>query len=212
MSEMQLLYIIATGLAAYLLGSIPSAVWAGRLFHGIDVREHGSGNAGATNVIRVLGWKTGVPVLIFDMIKGFLAAMLPKLFNLAPEESAMLVNLQIFTGLMAIIGHIFPVFAGFRGGKGVATMFGILLAIHPPVTLLCLGVFLIFFISTGIVSIGSIAAGIAFPVLLLTLFNTPSVVFRIFSVLVAVALIVTHRKNIKRLLKGEEKRLFGKKG
>lgn len=212
MSEMQLLYIIATGLAAYLLGSIPSAVWAGRLFHGIDVREHGSGNAGATNVIRVLGWKTGVPVLIFDMIKGFLAAMLPKLFNLAPEESAMLVNLQIFTGLTAIIGHIFPVFAGFRGGKGVATMFGILLAIHPPVTLLCLGVFLIFFISTGIVSIGSIAAGIAFPVLLLTLFNTPSVVFRIFSVLVAVALIVTHRKNIKRLLKGEEKRLFGKKG
>ncbi len=212
MSEMQLLYIIATGLAAYLLGSIPSAVWAGRLFHGIDVREHGSGNAGATNVIRVLGWKTGVPVLIFDMIKGFLAAMLPKFFNLAPEESAMLVNLQIFTGLTAIIGHIFPVFAGFRGGKGVATMFGILLAIHPPVTLLCLGVFLIFFISTGIVSIGSIAAGIAFPVLLLTLFNTPSVVFRIFSVLVAVALIVTHRKNIKRLLKGEEMRLFGKKG
>jgi glycerol-3-phosphate acyltransferase PlsY len=212
MSEMQLLYIIATGLAAYLLGSIPSAVWAGRLFHSIDVRDHGSGNAGATNVIRVLGWKTGVPVLIFDMIKGFLAAMLPKFFNLAPEESAMLVNLQIFTGLTAIIGHIFPVFAGFRGGKGVATMFGILLAIHPPVTLLCLGVFLIFFISTGIVSIGSIAAGIAFPVLLLTLFNTPSVVFRIFSVLVAVALIVTHRKNIKRLLKGEEMRLFGKKG
>ena len=208
---MPILYIIAAGLTAYLLGSIPSAVWAGRIFHGIDVREHGSGNAGATNVIRVLGWKTGVPVLIFDMVKGFLAAMLPKLFNLAPEESTMLVNLQIFTGLMAIIGHIFPVFAGFRGGKGVATMFGILLAIHPPVTLLCLGVFLIFFLSTGIVSVGSMAAGTAFPVLLLTLFNTPSVFFRIFSVLVAVALIVTHRKNIQRLLKGEEKRLFVKK-
>ena len=209
---MPVLYIVAAGLTAYLLGSIPSAVWAGRIFHGIDVREHGSGNAGATNVIRVLGWKTGVPVLIFDMVKGFLAAMLPKLFHLAPESSAMLINLQIFTGLMAIVGHIFPVFAGFRGGKGVATMFGILLAIHPPVTLLCLGVFLIFFLSTGIVSIGSMAAGIAFPVLLLTLFNTPSVFFRIFSVLVAVALIVTHRKNIQRLLKGEEKRLFGKKG
>jgi len=208
---MPILYIIAAGLTAYLLGSIPSAVWAGRIFHGIDVREHGSGNAGATNVIRVLGWKTGVPVLIFDMVKGFLAAMLPKLFNLAPEESTMLVNLQIFTGLMAIIGHIFPVFAGFRGGKGVATMFGILLAIHPSVTMLCLGVFLIFFLSTGIVSVGSMAAGTAFPVLLLTLFNTPSVFFRIFSVLVAVALIVTHRKNIQRLLKGEEKRLFVKK-
>jgi len=208
---MTVTYIIAAGLTAYLLGSIPSAVWAGRLFHGIDVREHGSGNAGATNVIRVLGWKTGIPVLLFDMAKGFLAAMLPRLFNLAPQDSAMLVNLQIFTGLMAITGHIFPVFAGFRGGKGVAAMFGILLAIHPPVTLLCLGVFLVFFLSTGIVSIGSMAAGIAFPIFLLTFFKTPSVFFRIFSVVVAVALLVTHRKNIQRLLKGEEKRLFGKK-
>lgn len=204
-------YIIAAGLTAYLLGSIPSAVWAGRLFHGIDVREHGSGNAGATNVIRVLGWKTGIPVLLFDMAKGFLAAMLPRLLNLAPQDSAALVNLQIFTGLLAITGHIFPVFAGFRGGKGVAAMFGILLAIHPPVTLLCLGIFLVFFLSTGIVSIGSMAAGIAFPILLLTFFKTPSVFFRIFSVLVAVALLLTHRKNIRRLLKGEEKRLFGKK-
>ncbi|HQM70241.1 MAG TPA: glycerol-3-phosphate 1-O-acyltransferase PlsY [Bacteroidales bacterium] len=208
---MTTIYIIAAGLTAYLLGSIPSAVWVGRLFHGIDVREHGSGNAGATNVIRVLGWKTGIPVLLFDMAKGFLAAMLPRLFNLAPTDSAMLVNLQIFTGLMAITGHIFPVFAGFRGGKGVAAMFGILLAIHPPVTLLCLGVFLVFFLSTGIVSIGSMAAGIAFPIFLLTFFKTPSVFFRIFSVVVAVALLVTHRKNIQRLLKGEEKRLFGKK-
>jgi glycerol-3-phosphate acyltransferase PlsY len=208
---MSVLHIIAAGLTAYFLGSIPSAVWAGRLFHGIDVREHGSRNAGATNVIRVLGWKTGVPVLIFDMAKGFLAAMLPKLFHLSPEGSAMLVNLQIITGLLAITGHIFPVFARFRGGKGVATMFGILLAIHPPVTLLCLGVFLLFFLPTGIVSIGSMAAGIAFPVLLLTLFKTPSLFFRIFSVFVAVALLVTHRKNIQRLLKGEEKRLFGKK-
>ena len=208
---MTTIYIIAAGLTAYLLGSIPSAVWAGRLFHGIDVREHGSGNAGATNVIRVLGWKTGIPVLLFDMAKGFLAAMLPRLFNLAPTDSAMLVNLQIFTGLMAITGHIFPVFAGFRGGKGVAAMFGILLAIHPPVTLLCLGVFMVFFLSTGIVSIGSMAAGIAFPILLLTFFKTPSVFFRIFSVVVAVALLITHRKNIRRLLKGEEKRLFGKK-
>lgn len=208
---MTVTYIIAAGLTAYLLGSIPSAVWAGRLFHGIDVREHGSGNAGATNVIRVLGWKTGIPVLLFDMAKGFLAAMLPRLFNLAPTDSAMLVNLQIFTGLMAITGHIFPVFAGFRGGKGVAAMFGILLAIHPPVTLLCLGVFLVFFLSTGIVSVGSMAAGIAFPILLLTFFKTPSVFFRIFSAVVAVALLITHRKNIRRLIKGEEKRLFGKK-
>jgi len=116
---MTVTYIIAAGLTAYLLGSIPSAVWAGRLFHGIDVREHGSGNAGATNVIRVLGWKTGIPVLLFDMAKGFLAAMLPRLFNLAPTDSAMLVNLQIFTGLMAITGHIFPVLQDSGEGKGL---------------------------------------------------------------------------------------------
>lgn len=208
---MPIFLIFAAGITAYLLGSIPSAVWAGKLFHGIDIREHGSGNAGATNVIRVLGWKTGVPVLLFDMAKGFLAAMLPVLFHLAPEGSAALVNLRIFTGFMAIIGHIFPVFAGFRGGKGVAAMFGILLAIHPPVTLACLGVFLFIFLITGIVSVSSISAGISFPVFLLTLFDTPSLFFKIFSILVALALIVTHRKNISRLLKGEEPKLFRKK-
>ena len=208
---MSILYVLIAVIFAYILGSIPSAVWAGRLFHGIDVREHGSGNAGATNVIRVLGWQTGVPVLLFDMVKGCLAALIPRLFHLAPEESALLVNLQILTGFAAIIGHIFPVFAGFRGGKGVATMFGILVAIHPAVTLVCLGVFLAVFLITGIVSVSSMTAGIAFPVFLLTVFNTPSLLFKIFSVFVAIALLITHRKNIRRLLKGEEKKLFGKK-
>jgi glycerol-3-phosphate acyltransferase PlsY len=208
---MSILYILIAVIAAYILGSIPSAVWAGRLFHGIDVREHGSGNAGATNVIRVLGWQTGVPVLIFDLVKGCMAALIPRLFHLAPEESALLVNLQILTGFAAIIGHIFPVFAGFRGGKGVATMFGILAAIHPAVTLVCLGVFLVVFLITGIVSVASMTAGIAFPVFLLTVFDTPSLLFKIFSVFVAIALLITHRKNIRRLLKGEEKKLFGKK-
>lgn len=208
---MSVLNIVIAEITAYLLGSIPTAVWAGRIFHCIDVREHGSGNAGATNVIRVLGWKTGVPVLIFDMAKGFLAAILPRLLHLAPEGSAALINLQILTGFMAIIGHIFPLFAGFRGGKGVATMFGILLAINPPVTLACLGIFLIVFLITGIVSVSSISAGISFPVFLLTLFNTPSLFFKLFSILVALGLIMTHRKNIKRLIKGEEPKLFRKK-
>jgi glycerol-3-phosphate acyltransferase PlsY len=208
---MSILYILIAVIAAYILGSIPSAVWAGRLFHGIDVREHGSGNAGATNVIRVLGWQTGVPVLLFDMVKGCMAALIPRLFHLAPEESALLVNLQILTGFAAIIGHIFPVIAGFRGGKGVATMFGILAAIHPAVTLVCLGVFLVVFLITGIVSVSSMTAGIAFPVFLLTVFDTPSLLFKIFSVFVAIALLITHRKNINRLLKGEEKKLFLKK-
>jgi glycerol-3-phosphate acyltransferase PlsY len=203
--------ILIAVITGYVLGSIPSAVWAGKLFHGIDVREHGSGNAGATNVFRVLGWKTGVPVLLFDLAKGCLAALLPNLFHLAPQESALLVNLQILTGFTAIIGHIFPLFAGFRGGKGVATMFGVLVAIHPAVTLVCLGVFLIIFLITGIVSISSMTAGIAFPVFLLSLFDTPSLLFKIFSVFVAVALLITHRKNIGRLLRGEEKKLFRKK-
>ncbi|HNT93716.1 MAG TPA: glycerol-3-phosphate 1-O-acyltransferase PlsY, partial [Bacteroidales bacterium] len=128
---------------AYLAGSIPSAVWAGRLFHGVDVREHGSGNAGATNTVRVLGWKTGIPVLIFDLFKGWLAAMLPEFLQAAPEGSETLMILQIACGLAAIIGHVFPLFAGFRGGKGVATTFGVLLALHPLLTLTCAGIFLL---------------------------------------------------------------------
>src|SRR5512133_807052 len=132
---------VLAGALAYLLGSIPSAVWIGKSFHHIDVREHGSGNAGTTNVIRVLGWKTGIPVLIIDIIKGWVAAMLPVFFNLAEHGSALLVNLQILTGIIAIAGHIFPVFAGFRGGKGVATIFGVLLAVKLLLTLCSMGVF-----------------------------------------------------------------------
>jgi glycerol-3-phosphate acyltransferase PlsY len=202
---------IAVFILSYLTGSIATAVWTGRIFHKIDVRDHGSGNAGATNVIRVLGWKTGIPVLLVDVLKGFLAASLPAFFNLAGSGTALLINLQIFAGLFAVTGHIFPVFAGFRGGKGVATIFGVLLALHPLLTLSCLGVFLLVFLATGFVSLGSMSAGIAFPVFLFLFFDTPSVFFRIFSVVVAVVLIVTHRKNISRLLKGEESRLIRKK-
>jgi glycerol-3-phosphate acyltransferase PlsY len=208
---MNIIYIIIAVTGAYLLGSIPTAVWASKVFHGIDVRDHGSGNAGATNVIRVLGWKTGVPVLLVDMVKGSLAALLPVFFHLAPQGSAFLINLQIMTGLAAIIGHMYPVFAGFRGGKGVATAGGVILAIHPAASLVCMGIFALVFIITGIVSVSSMTAGIAFPILLLTLFDTPSLIFKIFSVFIAVALLFSHRKNIKRLFNGEEKRLFKKK-
>jgi glycerol-3-phosphate acyltransferase PlsY len=208
---MNIIYCIIAVIAAYLLGSIPTAVWIGRAFHGIDVREHGSGNAGTTNTIRVLGWKTGIPVLVIDMVKGWLAAMLPVFLKIVPAGSAQMTNLQILTGIIAILGHIFPLYAGFRGGKGVATVAGAMLAIHPFLTLACFGVFLIVLLLTGIVSVSSMSMGIAFPVFLFTLFDTPSFIFKIFSVFVAVALIITHRNNIKRLLKGEEKKLFGKK-
>lgn len=196
---------------SYLLGSIATAVWTGKIFHGIDVREHGSGNAGATNVIRVLGWKTGIPVLFIDVLKGWGAAMLPVFFNLAGEGTALLTNYQILAGLAAIIGHIFPVFAGFRGGKGVATIFGVLLAIHPLLTISCFGVFFCILLITGYVSLSSMSAGAAFPILLLFFFDTPSVFFKVFSIVVAIAMIFTHRKNISRLLKGEETKLFKKR-
>jgi glycerol-3-phosphate acyltransferase PlsY len=198
-------------LLAYIAGSIPSAVWAGKLFHGIDVREHGSGNAGATNTVRVLGWKTGIPVLIFDLFKGWLAAMLPLFMKAAEGGTEQMMALQIACGMAAILGHVFPLFAGFRGGKGVATTFGVLLALHPWLTLICAGIFLVVLFISGYVSLGSITAAVMFPVLLMTAFDTPSLLFRIFSVLVAVAIVVTHKKNIKRLLRGEENRFLRKK-
>lgn len=198
---------------AYLLGSIPSAVWIGKRFHNIDVREHGSGNAGTTNTIRVLGWATGIPVLLIDIAKGWLAAMMPVFFHLADSGTALMTNLQMMTGIIAILGHIFPVFAGFRGGKGVATVFGVFLALQTLLTLCCMGVFLTILLITGIVSVSSMSAGISFPVLLFLFFDTPSILFKIFAILVGIALLVTHRTNIGRIWRGEETKLLklGKK-
>ncbi|MBP7027547.1 MAG: glycerol-3-phosphate 1-O-acyltransferase PlsY, partial [Bacteroidales bacterium] len=196
------LSVIAVVLA-YLAGSIPSAVWAGKLFHGIDVREHGSGNAGATNTVRVLGWKTGIPVLIFDLFKGWLAVMLPEFLDAAPEGSEPMMVLQIVCGMAAILGHVFPLFAGFRGGKGVATTFGVLLALHPLLTLTCAGIFLLVLFISGYVSLSSMTAVAMFPILLVTVFRTPSTLLIMFSIVVAVAVIITHAKNIRRLLRGE---------
>jgi glycerol-3-phosphate acyltransferase PlsY len=202
--------VVLAVLLAYLLGSIPAAVWIGKWFHNIDVREHGSGNAGTTNTIRVLGWATGIPVLIIDIAKGWLAAMLPVFFHLAEHGSADLTDLQLASGIIAIIGHIFPVLAGFRGGKGVATVFGVFLALQPLLTICCMGVFLAVLLITGIVSVSSMSAGITFPVFLFLFFDTPSVLFKIFAVLVGIALVVTHRENIRRIWRGEETKLIKK--
>jgi len=205
---MNVLNAILVFILAYLLGSLPAAVWLGKIFHKIDVRDHGSGNAGTANVIRVLGWKTGIPVLLIDVAKGWTATMLPVFFNLADNGSSLITNLQIMAGVTAIIGHIFPVFAEFRGGKGVATVFGVLLALKFFLTLSCFGVFLVVLLMTGIISVSSMAAGLAFPILLFLVFDSPSLIFKIFSILVAIALFVTHRKNIGRLISGEEVRLI----
>ncbi|HEU4719222.1 MAG TPA: glycerol-3-phosphate 1-O-acyltransferase PlsY [Bacteroidia bacterium] len=195
-------------LIAYLLGSIPSAVWIGKLFFGTDVREHGSGNAGATNTFRVLGKKAGIPVLLLDILKGFLAVNLAWLVTEAPPHTSDFVDLQIVLGVAAVLGHIFPVFAGFRGGKGIATLFGVTLAVHPQTCLLATGVFLLVFLSTNYVSLGSISAGLSMPLFMMFFFASeafPSMIA--YCVMVSMLILITHQKNIERLLRKEESKM-----
>jgi len=193
-------------ISAYLIGSIPTAVWIGKHFYGIDVREFGSGNAGATNTFRVLGRKAGVPVLIIDIIKGSLAVALAFL-SAYTFDGFEFTNLQLGLGVAALVGHIFPVFAGFRGGKGVATILGIVIFILPLSTCLSLCVFLIFLFSSRIVSLASMMAGVTFPIVLHLVFANQNPVLTAFSIVVAILLIITHRKNIKRLLNKQESKI-----
>jgi len=190
-------------LLAYLLGSIPTSVWLGKAFYGIDIREFGSGNAGATNTMRVLGKKAGFPVLIIDVVKGVSAVMLAYVSDFA-SNSAPFVNYQIALGVAAVIGHIFPVFAGFRGGKGVATLLGVALAMEPQIAGLALIVFLVVLLIFQYVSLASMIAGLSFPIILLTLFPGRPVSMIAFSIIVAILLIITHKKNIQRLLSKQE--------
>jgi acyl phosphate:glycerol-3-phosphate acyltransferase len=189
---------------AYLLGSIPNAVWIGKMLCGIDVREHGSKNAGATNTVRVLGWKVGLPVLLLDILKGFLAVNLVRIYDLYVPGTKDFVNLQLMLGAFAVLGHIFPIFAGFKGGKGVASLFGIILAIAPYPTLITAGIFLVILFATGYVSLSSIVSGVSFPFLIMFVFKTTIPSLIIFSLIVAVLLLLTHQKNIERLIRKEE--------
>ena len=197
-------------LIAYLLGSIPSAVWIGRRYYGIDVREHGSHNAGATNTLRVLGLRAALPVFGLDILKGFAAVMLAHFASYTWGSDAMF-NLKVALVAAAVIGHILPLFAGFRGGKGVATLAGAVLGVYPLGVAICLGVFAIVFLLTRYVSLGSISAGIAFPIVVIGLFGERSVTLILFSCTIAVLLIYTHRKNIRRLLSGTESKTFLRK-
>jgi len=190
--------------AAYLLGSIPSAVWIGKSIKGVDVREHGSKNAGATNTMRVLGVKTGIPVLLIDVFKGFAAVKLALLSPTFETGANAFVNFQLVLGAAAVIGHVFPIFAGFRGGKGVATIVGILLALHWQATLVAIAIFFISLFISKYVSLSSLMMGLSFPVSVIFIFNTESISLKIFSIVVCVLLFVTHRKNIGRLLNGKE--------
>lgn len=197
---------------AYLLGSIPNAVWVGKRFYGIDVREHGSHNAGATNTLRVLGRKAGLIVFALDFLKGLLAVALASLSGLAAGSDA-LYNLKFALTAAAVLGHIFPLFAGFRGGKGVATLAGAVLMVYPPAVLLCLATFLVVFLLFRYVSLASMTAGILLPVYTVFVFGQRSVPLIVFCCAISVLLLITHRKNIGRLIHGTESKIrFGNKG
>lgn len=191
---------------AYLIGSVPTAVWVSKWVFGIDIREHGSGNAGATNAFRILGTKAGCGVMFVDMLKGFLAVKL-SLFSPFTWTSEPFVNLQIFLGLSAVLGHIFPIWAEFRGGKGIATLFGMILSIQPLVAVSLVAVFFIMLILTRYVSLSSITASIAFPLLILFIFNAHELSYRLFAIATAFLVVLTHHKNISRLLNGNENKV-----
>ncbi len=189
---------------AYLIGSIPTAVWVSKWVFGFDIREYGSGNAGATNTFRVLGKKWGIFVMLVDMLKGVIASFLYLLLPYYIQNEFMRVNLMVGLGLAAVLGHIFPIWAKFKGGKGVASLFGMVLAIQPLVALCVVAIFVLVLFLTRYVSLSSILASIAFPVLILVIFNEPEPLYSIFAIAVALMVILTHQKNINRLIKGNE--------
>mgnify|MGYP002673316102 FL=1 len=217
-SDLPLATALSLGLlAAYFLGSIPSAVWIGKSFYGVDVREKGSKNAGTTNTIRVLGLLPGLFVLGIDVFKGWLAVYLAKFFgsSLAEMSHDYLVYYQLVIGIFAVIGHALPIFARFKGGKGVATMLGVVIGLFDKIIPLVLAVFVIVFILTHYISVSSMSAAVSFPVFYSTcsiwLHYNINTVQLCFSVVVALFILWTHRKNIKRLIHHEEPKFKFKK-
>ena len=204
------IYSISALIIAYLFGSIPTAVWIGQAFYGIDVREYGSGNAGATNTFRVLGKKAGIAVMILDILKGYTATNLAYLIGLSvtgPQDSVQFVNYQLALGVTAVMGHLFPVFAGFRGGKGIATLFGMILAVHTGAALICVLTFVVVLLISKYVSLSSILSGFSFPLSVIFLFQSPIRSVVLYGMCICVLILVTHQKNIERLLKGKESKV-----
>lgn len=214
-----MLSIIIVLLLCYFVGAIPSSLWMGKIFYKVDIREHGSGNAGATNTFRILGWKAGTIVLLFDFGKGLLATVVlsqlaysigdgPITFYEKWDVESMLL---ILSGLAAVIGHMFPVYANFKGGKGAATACGMLYGIEPVSISISLGIFLILMFSTRYVSVGSIFASLIYPFSQLTLrygfgWDIDGSII-LFSSALALGIIIKHKGNIKRLLDGTENRI-----
>ncbi|TDB68966.1 glycerol-3-phosphate 1-O-acyltransferase PlsY [Arundinibacter roseus] len=206
------LFLISV-IGAYLLGSIPTSVWYGIGYFGVDVRQYGSGNAGATNTFRVLGKRAGTIVMLIDVLKGWTATCLALLlYYFNTIDAGELLTYKIIFGIIAIAGHIFPVFVGFKGGKGVATLLGMVLAVHPELALLCITIFILTLLTSQYVSLSSILATLAFPVLsLLRVFGQPDTLLVVFGFVMFLLVVITHQKNIVRLFKGSESRvkLFG---
>jgi glycerol-3-phosphate acyltransferase PlsY len=194
-------------LIAYLIGSIPTSVWVSKYLFGIDIRDYGSGNAGATNTYRVLGPKLGTFVMTIDVLKGVCATSLYLLIPYYLHDEWDRTNLMVGLGLASVLGHIFPIWADFRGGKGVATLFGMVLAIQPLVALCCVCVFLFVLFLTRFVSLSSILASVAFAVFILFIFNEKEPLYRGFAIAVALMVMLTHQKNIGRILRGNESKV-----
>ena len=207
------LEIILLVLLAYLTGAFPSAVWVGRTFYNIDVREYGSGNAGATNTFRVLGKVAGIPVLFLDVFKGWLAVNYVRLISdTSSLSSELFFENQLAFGIAAVIGHLFPLYTGFRGGKGIATMLGLLIGLEFYAALFSCCVFILTLIISKYVSLASMIASMAFPFFVMFVLNSTNTSLNLFAIFVPMLSLITHQKNIERLIRGEETRVkFGKK-
>ena len=204
---MSAVYVLVS-LVAYLIGSISFAVIFSKKFAGFDVREKGSKNAGSTNVLRTVGKKAAALTLICDILKGVVAVLIAILANKIWQETDVTL-LKYLAGLFAILGHTFPVYFGFKGGKGVATTLGVLLMANPQIGGICLVFALIIMVATRWVSLGSILAATLFPIL--TIFMVDNLYAKMVSILIALLIIFNHRTNIKRLKEGTENKLSFKK-
>ena len=205
--------IILLVLLAYLTGAFPSAVWVGKTFYNTDVREYGSGNSGATNTFRVLGKGVGIPVLFMDIFKGWLAVyyvhLIPNFTDLSPE---LFFENQLAFGIAAVIGHLFPIYTGFRGGKGIATMLGLLIGLQLWAAFFSFYVFVEVFLNSKYVSLGSMIGSLAFPFFVMFVLNSTNASLTLFAIFVPILSLITHQKNIERLIRGEETKIkFGKK-
>ena len=205
--------IILFILLAYLTGAFPSAVWVGKTFYNTDVREYGSGNAGTTNTFRVLGKGAGIPVFLMDVLKGWLSVSYVNFISnadiLSPE---LFFENQLTFGIAAVIGHLFPIYTGFRGGKGIATMFGLLIGLQPLAAVFSFVVFVVVFMISKYVSLGSIIASLFFPIFVILVLGSINPSLNLFAIFVPILSLITHQKNIERLARGEETKIkFGKK-